>query len=233
MKKTAWILAAIGIMFISRAHGQTPFTITNVVAAAAEATQTEPLPAGEVPTVGMFYSAQNLNAPPAPGNFAGLSSWALGNGCYLLDDLEGDIPSGDRSKDDGGGPPGPGDGGTNYSGGGSTNSPFLVWWIVAGPIVLSPLVVAESLGVKRYGSLMGLVGFPFTLGLAIGPLAAGAIYDLTASYARAFELCAVIAIVGVAASLLCVPAEWERLPMAAPDAATIDAAAHGAAAPQH
>jgi MFS family permease len=107
--------------------------------------------------------------------------------------------------------------------------------IVAGPIVLSPLVVAESLGVKRYGSLMGLVGFPFTLGLAIGPIAAGAIYDLTASYARAFELCAMIAIVGVGASLICVPAEWERLPMAAaaPDATAIDAAAPGAAAPQH
>jgi MFS family permease len=105
--------------------------------------------------------------------------------------------------------------------------------IVAGPIVLSPLVVAESLGVKRYGSLMGLVGFPFTLGLAIGPIAAGAIYDLTASYARAFELCAVIAIVGVAVSFLCVPAEWERLPMAAPDATTIEAAGPGTAAPQH
>lgn len=87
--------------------------------------------------------------------------------------------------------------------------------IVAGPIVLSPLVVAESLGVKRYGSLMGLVGFPFTLGLAIGPLVAGAIYDLTASYARAFELCAVIASVGVVVSLMCVPSEWERLPIAA------------------
>jgi MFS family permease len=101
--------------------------------------------------------------------------------------------------------------------------------IVAGPIVLSPLVVAESLGVKRYGSLMGLVGFPFTLGLALGPLAAGAIYDLTASYARAFEMCAVISIIGVVCSLICVPSEWERLPMAAvaaaPDATTIDAAA--------
>ena len=87
--------------------------------------------------------------------------------------------------------------------------------IVAGPIVLAPLVVAESLGVKRYGALMGLVGFPFTLGLALGPLAAGAIYDLTASYARAFELCAAISIVGVIASLSCVAAEWERLPIAA------------------
>jgi len=82
--------------------------------------------------------------------------------------------------------------------------------IVAGPIVLSPLVVAESLGLKRYGSLMGLVGFPFTLGLALGPLAAGMIYDLTSSYARAFELCAAISVVGVVASLSCVPAEWER-----------------------
>jgi MFS family permease len=82
--------------------------------------------------------------------------------------------------------------------------------IVAGPIVLSPLVVAESLGLKRYGSLMGVVGFPFTLGLALGPLAAGMIYDLTSSYARAFELCAGISIVGVVASLSCVPAEWER-----------------------
>ncbi|HZZ08061.1 MAG TPA: MFS transporter [Candidatus Binataceae bacterium] len=91
--------------------------------------------------------------------------------------------------------------------------------IIAGPIVLVPLVVAESLGVRRYGSLMGLVGFPFTLGLALGPLAAGAIYDLSASYASAFELCAVISIVGVAASLVCVPAEWEKIPIAAGAAA--------------
>ena len=103
--------------------------------------------------------------------------------------------------------------------------------IVAGPIVLSPLVVAESLGVKRYGSLMGLVGFPFTLGLACGPLAAGAIYDLTTSYARAFELCAVISIMGVVISLMCVPAEWERLPMAAV-AAKVNAAKPDASVPE-
>jgi MFS family permease len=97
--------------------------------------------------------------------------------------------------------------------------------IVAGPIVLSPLVVAESLGVKRYGSLMGLVGFPFTLGLAIGPLVAGAIYDFTGSYAHAFELCAVFAGVGVVVSLMCVPAEWERLAPAAV-ATTIEREVH-------
>ena len=98
--------------------------------------------------------------------------------------------------------------------------------IVAGPIVLSPLVVAESLGLKRYGSLMGLVGFPFTLGLALGPLAAGMIYDLTSSYARAFELCAGISIVGVVASLSCVPAEWERRAAPTPIAAEPAGEAH-------
>ncbi len=104
--------------------------------------------------------------------------------------------------------------------------------IVAGSIVLTPLVVAESLGVKRYGSLMGLVGFPFTLGLACGPLAAGAIYDLTTSYARAFELCAAISIAGVVISLMCVPSEWERIPLATIDTAP-DLAAPGTAAPEH
>jgi len=98
--------------------------------------------------------------------------------------------------------------------------------IVAGPIVLSPLVVAESLGLKRYGSLMGLVGFPFTLGLALGPLAAGMIYDLTSSYARAFELCAAISVVGVVASLSCVPAEWERRAAPTPIAAEPAGEAH-------
>ena len=98
--------------------------------------------------------------------------------------------------------------------------------IVAGPIVLSPLVVAESLGLKRYGSLMGVVGFPFTLGLALGPLAAGMIYDLTSSYARAFELCAAISVVGVVASLSCVPAEWERRAAPTPIAAEPAGEAH-------
>jgi MFS family permease len=95
---------------------------------------------------------------------------------------------------------------------------FVFGLIVAGPIVLVPVVVAESLGVKRYGSLMGLVGLPFTLGLGLGPLAAGGIYDLTASYAIAFQSCVVISLMGVAASLICVPLEWEKGTAAVKDA---------------
>jgi hypothetical protein len=73
---------------------------------------------------------------------------------------------------------------------------------------------------------MGLVGFPFTLGLALGPLAAGMIYDLTSSYARAFELCTAISIVGAVASLSCVPAQWERRAAPTPRSAEPAGKAH-------
>ena len=105
--------------------------------------------------------------------------------------------------------------------------------IVAGPIVLSPLVVAESLGVKRYGSLMGLVGFPFTLGLAMRSAGGGRDLRSHRGAMRARSNCARrLRVVGVVASLRCVPAEWERIATAAVAAAP-GAAAVEAAAPEH
>jgi len=63
----------------------------------------------------MFFSAKNPNQPAMPVNVNDLPGWDLGNGQYLLDDLDGDVQanslSGDRSKNDGDGPPSPGDGG--------------------------------------------------------------------------------------------------------------------------
>jgi hypothetical protein len=126
MKKTAMVLAGLGMVFVPLAHGQIPFSVSNVVAAAAVATQSDPLPPSEVPPAGMFYSAQNLNLPPAPGNFNQLSAWYLGNGCYLLDDLDGDVQAqslaGNRTKDDGPPSPGDGGGGSGSGGDGSTNN---------------------------------------------------------------------------------------------------------------
>jgi hypothetical protein len=37
---------------------------------------------------GNFYSAQNPNWPPLPGNVWELSAWDLGDGFYLLNDLD-------------------------------------------------------------------------------------------------------------------------------------------------
>jgi hypothetical protein len=77
---------------------------------------TTPLTADEVPTVGTFYSAQNPNWPPLPGNLRNLPAWDLGEGRYLLDDLDvdyesiGSIHSAGRMHamdDSGGGSPSP------------------------------------------------------------------------------------------------------------------------------
>jgi len=48
--------------------------------------------------------------------------------------------------------------------------------------VQMPLVIIESLGVKRFGSLMGITGVFLTIGAATSPIVAGRIFDLTGSY---------------------------------------------------
>jgi hypothetical protein len=77
-----------------------------------------------VPPVGTFWSAQHapgtrLEWPPLPGNLLGLPVWNLGDGVYLLDDLDIDynaVAAATKimAADDGLSPPGSGDGGTNY-----------------------------------------------------------------------------------------------------------------------
>jgi hypothetical protein len=51
---------------------------------------TAPTPASDVSPIGMFYSALHPNRSPAPANFDALPVWDIGNGAYLLDDLDGD-----------------------------------------------------------------------------------------------------------------------------------------------
>jgi MFS family permease len=84
---------------------------------------------------------------------------------------------------------------------------------VGAPLALIPLVAAESLGLKRFGTLYGLVGVFHTLGAAVGPVAAGRIFDVTGSYSFAFETFVVLLVVGSTAILGCAP-----LPAAQPQA---------------
>lgn len=49
-------------------------------------------------------------------------------------------------------------------------------------VVQMPLVVIESLGVKRLGSMLGVTGICYTLGAASGPIITGRVFDLTGSY---------------------------------------------------
>jgi MFS family permease len=54
------------------------------------------------------------------------------------------------------------------------------------PLVLMPMVAVESLGLRRLGSILGVSGIFGTIGAAIGPVAAGRIFDLSGSYEVAF-----------------------------------------------
>jgi MFS family permease len=92
---------------------------------------------------------------------------------------------------------------------------------VASPVALAPLVLAETMGLRRFGTLYGWIQVAATFGLFGGPLIAGELYDLTRSYAVSFEVAALLAVAGAAASFLC----------AAPRASgvVLAAQAHGAA----
>ncbi len=73
----------------------------------------------------------------------------------------------------------------------------------AAPIALGPLVQVETLGLKRYGSIAGLLAISFTLGAIAGPPIVGKLADLTGSYVLSFEVCALVGMTGAVAAFLC------------------------------
>ncbi len=75
------------------------------------------------------------------------------------------------------------------------------------PLALIPLQIAESLGLRRFGSLSGMAGVFTTIGAGSGPVVAGFLFDTTKSYRTAFELFALILLLGGCAALFCKPLE--------------------------
>jgi len=57
-----------------------------------------------------------------------------------------------------------------------------------------------------------------SVGLAVGPVIAGRIFDVTQSYSDAFVLSAVVSLVGVVAIILCKPPASELAMQATPQA---------------
>jgi MFS family permease len=96
---------------------------------------------------------------------------------------------------------------------------MLVLWLIivgiagASPVALGPLVTAETLGLKRFGTLFGWLGFALTFGLFIGPQLVGWMTDVTGSYNAGYELCGLICVVGAAASFLCVAPRPAAVPI--------------------
>jgi MFS family permease len=81
---------------------------------------------------------------------------------------------------------------------------------VGSALGLVPMMIAESLGVRRFGSISGLVSLANTLGAAIGPVVSGWIHDQTGSYANAFELFIALNILGCFACFACRSYDSER-----------------------
>jgi MFS family permease len=113
---------------------------------------------------------------------------------------------------------------------GARQPAMLVLWLIvigiagAAPAALVPMVTAETLGLKRFGTLYGWLGSVLTLGLFLGPLMIGWMTDVSGSYSMSFELCALVFMVGSAASFLCVaprPAEIPIIAKAATSASTV------------
>jgi len=69
--------------------------------------------------------------------------------------------------------------------------------------VQMPLVIIESLGVKRFGSLMGVTGVFYTIGAFISPIVAGRIFDVTGSYGIEIASFVVMFMVGAVALIGC------------------------------
>jgi sugar phosphate permease len=89
---------------------------------------------------------------------------------------------------------------------------------VGAPLTLVPLLLAESLGLRRFGTLSGLAGVFNVLGGAAGPLLAGRVFDATGSYEAAFTLFTATLVAGALAAGACAP-----LRAAAPAAAAVPA----------
>src|ERR1700726_35872 len=76
--------------------------------------------------------------------------------------------------------------------------PMLVLWLIvvgiagAAPVALVPMVTAETLGLKRFGTLFGWLGSVVTVGLFIGPLLVGWSLVATGSYQTPFEFSTLI-----------------------------------------
>lgn len=100
---------------------------------------------------------------------------------------------------------------------------ILCWGTTATSInTLLPILIAETLGLRRLGTFSGIVLLVGALAHSLGPLLSGILFDLTGSYVRPFELAIVLVF---ATGLLVVgvrPAKgWDRVEATAADAAGI------------
>jgi hypothetical protein len=101
---------------------------------------------------------------------------------------------------------------------GAAHFPSIAMFIVVFGLVrdthLLPLVIGESLGIRRLGSILGLLALFATIGFAAGPAIAGRIFDVTGSYSGAWVLFMAMALVSALAMRATLPLRQETSRMA-------------------
>jgi MFS family permease len=77
-----------------------------------------------------------------------------------------------------------------------------------------PMLMGECLGMRRFATLMGIIGFIATVASALGPIVTGLIFDLTGSYWVPFTICAILFAAAAIAALMVYPAAGhDRVPV--------------------
>jgi len=100
---------------------------------------------------------------------------------------------------------------------GASHPPALAAQILAGGFgagavgVQNPLVMIETVGIRRLGSVMGFTGVFFTFGAALSPILTGRIFDLTGSYSIPISTFIVLYIICSLAILGCRPLDLGQM----------------------
>jgi len=80
----------------------------------------------------------------------------------------------------------------------------LFYGLVSGaPVTLMPLLIADCFGLKRFGTLSGILNFSGMVGSSVGPLLAGRVFDTYKSYNPFFVLLAILATLNAVVPFLC------------------------------
>jgi MFS family permease len=102
------------------------------------------------------------------------------------------------------------------AGGGSAVWPLyvaafiVVFGLTAGvTAAVFPIALAELVGLKRFGTLAGLLSFASTIGMASGPLVVGRFFASTGNYAMGFEIGAWLCLIAAAMTLMLVRASGQ------------------------
>ncbi|MGE0679985.1 MAG: MFS transporter [Candidatus Binatia bacterium] len=92
---------------------------------------------------------------------------------------------------------------------------FLFGLGYGGLVVLWPLVIGHDFGLRAFGAIAGVLGtVAASLGGAVGPIIAGAIYDSTGNYHWAFFLFIAVLLVGAGAAWVTTEPSLARLSLA-------------------